>query len=99
MTLWLYPLAFQHRQRQISIEGNSTGTPERAGDHHIHADITQDEPAPQGAGERRYTVEYRSCKENGDTLSAPHMEGIRVKPIVIHTWNSSIKLAILVEPE
>lgn len=54
---------------QISIEMNGT---ERARDHHIHADLTQDEPAPQGAGERRYTVQYRSCKDNGDDLERSH---------------------------
>ena len=84
---------------------NSAGTPEHAGDYHIHADITQDEPAPQSVGERRYTVQRKPeaastvhAKTMGMSLSA-HMEGVRVNPIVIHTWNLSIKLAILVEPE
>ena len=58
---------------------NSAGTPEHAGDYHIHADITQDQPAPQSVGERRYTppeeargCQYHSCKGNGDVLERSH---------------------------
>ena len=85
MTLKLCLLASRRRQRQISIEGNNAGTHEHAGDHHIHAGIAQDEAAPQGAGEcgtRFSTVHVKTMEM---TLSA-HIEGIRVKPIVIHTY-------------